>query len=90
MIVRLIKTASLVLLSSLLFVQAVAQDSDTYAEEYDMFTKIQAETSAANQKTMALEFVKKFKKSQLDPNVSYYYAQGLQALPQGRTVDQPC
>ncbi len=79
MAMRLIKTSFLVVLLSLVFGQAVAQDSDTYAEEYDMFTKIQAETSAAKQKTMALDFVKKYKKSQLDPNVSYYYSQGLQA-----------
>jgi tetratricopeptide (TPR) repeat protein len=79
MTVRLIKTASLVLLISLLFVQAIAQESDTYAEEYEMYTKIENESSAANQKALALEFVKKFKKSQLDPNVSYYYAQALQA-----------
>jgi tetratricopeptide (TPR) repeat protein len=79
MAMRLIKTASLVLLLSFVFGQVMAQDSDTYAEEYDAFTKIQAETSAAKQKTMALAFVKQFKKSQLDPNVSYYYAQALQA-----------
>ena len=79
MAMRLIKTASLVLLLSFVFGQVMAQDSDTYAEEYDAFTKIQAETSAAKQKTMALDFVKQFKKSQLDPNISYYYAQALQA-----------
>lgn len=78
MAMRLIKITSLVVLLALSFGQVLAQNSDTYAEEYEMFTKIQAETSAANQKAMALEFVKKYKSSQLDPNVSYYYAQALQ------------
>lgn len=78
MAMRLIKVTSLVVLLLLTFGQALAQESDTYAEEYEMFTKIQAETSAANQKAMALEFVKKFDSSQLDPNVSYIYAQALQ------------
>jgi len=85
MAMRLIITASLVVLLSLAFGQVMAQDSDTYAEEYDAFTKIEAETSAANKKAMALDFVKQFKKSQLDPNVSYYYAQALQAY---RTAGQ--
>ena len=78
MATRLIKVASLVVLLTLTLGQMMAQESDTYAEEYELFTKIQAETNIANQKQMVLEFVEKFDESQLDPNVSYIYAQALQ------------
>jgi tetratricopeptide (TPR) repeat protein len=57
----------------------LAQQSDTYAEEYDFYMKVQQEQDPAKQQAMCLEFVRKYKKSQLDPNVSYLYAQQYQA-----------
>lgn len=57
-----------------------AQESDTYAEEYDLFQKAQQETDSAKQKAICLEFVQKYKKSRLDPNVSYLYAQHFQSF----------
>lgn len=78
MAIRVIKIASLVGVLLLSLGQVIAQESDTYAEEYEMYTKIEAETDVSAKKAMALEFVKKFDKSQLDPNVSYIYSQALQ------------
>lgn len=56
-----------------------AQESDTYAEEYDFYQKAQQETDGAKQMALCLEFIQKYKKSQLDPNISYLYAQHFQS-----------
>jgi len=58
------------------------QQSPTYAEEYALYQQAAAETSAAKQKDLALQFVQKFKTSVLDPNVSYLYGQYLGSLKQ--------
>jgi len=59
------------------------QDSPTYAEEYDLFTQANEETNAAKREALTLDFVKKFKASVLDPNISYLYAQSYASLRQG-------
>ena len=54
---------------------SAAQTGDTYAEEYDLYEKAQQETNVAQRAALILEFVQKYKESQLDPNVSYLYSQ---------------
>jgi tetratricopeptide (TPR) repeat protein len=51
------------------------QDSETYAEEYDLYQKIEAETDSAKRRALIFEFLETFEASVLDPNVSYLYAQ---------------
>lgn len=51
------------------------QDSETYAEEYDLYQKIEAETDSTKRRELIFEFLETFKASVLDPNVSYLYAQ---------------
>ncbi len=54
-----------------------AQTGDTYAEEYDLYEKANQETNVAQRAALIIEFVQKYKKSQLDPNVAYLYSQYL-------------
>lgn len=58
------------------------QDSDTYNEEYDLYEKAEAEKNSSKQKALLLEFVKTYKKSALDPNIAYLYAQFYPGLRQ--------
>jgi len=51
------------------------QDSETYAEEYELYQKIEAETDSAKRQDLIFEFLQTFDASVLDPNVSYLYAQ---------------
>lgn len=51
------------------------QDSETYAEEYDLHQKAEAETNSATRQALLLEFVQTYKESVLDPNISYLYQQ---------------
>jgi len=62
---------------SLAFVSSAAaiQESDTYAEEYALYQKADQEKDPAKQKALVLEFMKKFKSSRLDPNMSFLYFQ---------------
>ena len=52
-----------------------SQDSETYAEEYDLYQKIEAETDSAKRRELIFEFLETFEASVLDPNVAYLYAQ---------------
>jgi hypothetical protein len=60
----------------------VAQQSPTYAEEYALYQQAASETSAAKQKDLVLQFVGKYKKSELDSHVAYLYAQYLNGMKQ--------
>lgn len=66
----------------LIFQFVVAQESDTYAEEYDLYQKAEQEKDPTKQKALVLEFIGKFKSSQLDPNISYLYFQHNEAYRQ--------
>lgn len=44
-------------------------------DEYALYEKAEQETDAAKRQALLLEFVQKYPKSALDPNVSYLYAQ---------------
>ena len=55
----------------------LAQQSATYGEEYALYQQIEAETAPAKRKELVLQFVRQFQKSELDPHVSYIYAQYL-------------
>jgi tetratricopeptide (TPR) repeat protein len=55
----------------------VGQESATYAEEYELYQKAQAETNVSQQKDLALEFVRTYEKSQLDSHIAYIYSQYL-------------
>lgn len=76
--VRALSVLLICLVSTMLFVPA--QQSATYAQEYEMYQKAQQETNAANQKALVLDFVKKFKESQLDEHMAYLYIQHLSPL----------
>lgn len=52
-----------------------AAQSATYEEEYALYQKANAETNAAQKKALLMEFVKKYKKSDLDTHISGLYAQ---------------
>jgi tetratricopeptide (TPR) repeat protein len=52
-----------------------SQDSETYAEEYELYQKIEAESGNAKKRELIFEFLDTFEASVLDPNVSYQYAQ---------------
>ena len=58
------------------------QDSDTYNEEYDFYEKAEAEKDSSKKQALLLEFVKTYKKSALDPNIAYLYAQSYPGLRQ--------
>lgn len=57
-----------------------AQQSPTYAQEYALYQQAQGETDAAKKKQLVLDFVSQFKESELDPHISYIYAQYLEQL----------
>jgi len=59
-----------------------AQTGDTYAEEYDLYEKANQETNVAQRAALIIEFVQKYKESQLDPNISYLYSQYLEGMRQ--------
>ena len=52
-----------------------SQDSETYAEEYELYQKIEAESGSAKKRELIFEFLETFEASVLDPNISYQYAQ---------------
>ncbi len=58
------------------------QDSDTYNQEYDHYEKAEAEKDSSKKKAILLDFVKTYKKSALDPNIAYLYAQFYPGLRQ--------
>jgi tetratricopeptide (TPR) repeat protein len=60
----------------------VAQAEDTYAEEYDLYEKAQGEANLTQRAALLIEFVQKYKQSQLDPNVAYLYSQYLDGMRQ--------
>ena len=60
-----------------------SQDSETYAEEYDLYTKIEAEADSAKKRELIFEFLETFEASVLDPNISYMYAQYYNGPRQG-------
>jgi tetratricopeptide (TPR) repeat protein len=66
----------------LLTVGIAAQETDTYAEEYDLYQKAQQETDVSKRVATILEFVQKYQSSQLDPNVAYLYSQYLDTFRQ--------
>jgi tetratricopeptide (TPR) repeat protein len=57
-----------------------AQEGSTYQEEYELYQQAQNETDPAKKRAICLEFVQKFKESQLDEHVSYLYAQQYSVL----------
>lgn len=59
---------------------AVVQQSATYAEEYALYQQAQAETNAAQQKQLVLQFVQKYQTSELDAHIAYLYSQHLTKL----------
>jgi len=59
---------------------AVTQEGNTYQQEYELYQQAQQETDPAKQMAICLEFVQKFKESQLDEHISYLYAQHYTAL----------
>ena len=65
-----------------LTVGIVAQEGDTYAEEYDLYQKAQQEKNVTQRTALIIEFIQKYKESQLNPNVSYLYSQYLDGLRQ--------
>jgi len=58
------------------------QDSNTYNQEYDLYEKAEAEKDSSKKQALLLEFVKTYKKSALDPNIAYLYAQFYPGLRQ--------
>ncbi len=57
-------------------VQATAaQTSPTYADEYALYEKANQEADTARKKALLLEFVQKYKTSELDPHISALYVQ---------------
>lgn len=50
------------------------QQSETYAEEYELYQQAEAETDIAAKRGLLIQFVKTYKESVLDPNISYLYA----------------
>jgi tetratricopeptide (TPR) repeat protein len=56
------------------------QQSPTYAQEYALYQQAQSETDAARRKQVVLDFISQFKASELDPHISYLYAQHLEGL----------
>ena len=74
---RAIASATLVLFICISGVSGLwgMQESETYAQEYELYQKAEAETDAAKRRALLLEFVKTYKESALDPNVAYLYAQ---------------
>ncbi len=58
------------------------QDSNTYNQEYDFYEKAEAEKNSSKKQALLLEFVKTYKKSALDPNIAYLYAQFYPGLRQ--------
>ncbi|UCF38313.1 MAG: hypothetical protein JSU96_05535 [Acidobacteriota bacterium] len=78
-VLRVFVSISLMSLLTAFALASPSQDSSTYAAEYALFEKIQA-AAGATQKSLCLEFVKTYKESQLDPNVSYFYSQQLTPL----------
>lgn len=76
--VRMTRIHWALLLSLFCFpVSASGQQSPTYDQEYDLYQKANAATESVQRKSLVLEFVRKFQKSELDPNISYLYAQYL-------------
>ena len=73
----------LLVLVSCTFLSLEAQQSPTYAEEYALYQRAQAETNQQKQKELALEFVRTYKQSELDPHISYLYQQYLKTLKDG-------
>lgn len=59
------------------------QESDTYGEEFDLYTKAEQETDQAKRRTILLEFVQTYQKSEVDPNVAYLYAQSYEGYRRG-------
>jgi tetratricopeptide (TPR) repeat protein len=49
------------------------QESATYAEEYELYQKAEAETDVAKQQRLLIQFVETYNESVLDPNISYLY-----------------
>jgi hypothetical protein len=58
------------------------QDSNTYNQEYDLYEKAEAEKNSSKKQALLLEFVRTYKKSALDPNIAYLYAQFYPGLRQ--------
>ncbi len=56
------------------------QQSPTYAQEYALYQQAQNETDAVKRKQVILDFLTQFKSSELDPHISYLYAQYLEQL----------
>jgi tetratricopeptide (TPR) repeat protein len=56
------------------------RQADTYNQEYDHYMKAEAETDPAKREALLLEFIQSYSQSELDPNVSYLYAQSYQRL----------
>ena len=50
------------------------QQSETYAEEYELYQKAEAETDIAQKQALLIQFVETYTESVLDPNISYMYA----------------
>ena len=72
----------LMLIVSLFFLPAEVICQDTYNQEYDHYMKAEAETNRAKREALLMEFVQTYPESELDPNVSYLYAQFYQPLQQ--------
>ncbi|MEE8348315.1 MAG: hypothetical protein V3R94_02015, partial [Acidobacteriota bacterium] len=49
------------------------QDSDTYAEEYELYQQAEAETDIATKQALLIRFVETYQASVLDPNIAYLY-----------------
>ncbi len=75
-------TKILMLIISLVFLPAAVVSQDTYNQEYDHYMKAEAETNRAKREAVLMEFVRTYPESELDPNISYLYAQFYQPLRQ--------
>ena len=73
---RLVLSGVLIAIVSLSCVATVvaSQESETYAEEYELYQKAEAEADIAKKQALLIQFVETYSESVLDPNISYMYA----------------
>ncbi len=68
--------------------QETSQASQGYNEQYLLYEKANAEKDAVQKRAICLEFVKKFKSSELDAHISAMYAQNYAGLRQAAAWQQ--
>ena len=64
------------------------QESETYAEEYELYQKAEAETDITKQRALLIQFLETYEESVLDPNVSYLYRRSYAPVRERRQWQQ--